>query len=79
MRRYRDRKARGLVLLPPYHISPAGIARLCENGWLPPGSPIEPQTIHEALRQFINETLAPPQEPKQRMKNLVQTVTNWLF
>jgi hypothetical protein len=79
MKRHRARKAQGIVLTPPIHITSYGIKLLAQNGWLEPDAPIDSEAVGDALRKFINASLKPLQKPKRTLKNIVRAVTAWLL
>jgi hypothetical protein len=57
-RRHRERKCEGIVLTPQYEVMPSAIALLVKRGWLAAGSPIDMDTVGEAISRLINQTLA---------------------
>jgi hypothetical protein len=83
MKRHRTRKAQGIVLTPPIHISSYGVKLLAQNGWLEPDAPIDSEGVGDALRKFINASLKPlqkpKQEPKRKLRQAVRSVTAWLL
>ena len=75
MRRHRERKGRGVILMPQFQINPHGIKLLAEKGWLTADAHIDSKLVSDALLRFINESLKQPQKPEPRIRKALHAVT----
>jgi hypothetical protein len=66
MRRLRERKRSGIVVVPHIQITRSGVEGLIAKGLLDGKAGSDPAEVRAAIVKLLNETLAPPPEPRPR-------------
>ena len=64
MRRLRERKAAGTIMVPHIQITRPGIDTLIARGWLDANAGNDPVQVRAALVKMINDTLSEPRGPQ---------------
>jgi hypothetical protein len=79
MARHRERKAAGIIVIQDLQLTRSGVEGLIAKGLLGEEASNDPAEVRAALVKLLNETLAPPPQPRRQIGGHISALRSIAF